>query len=135
MVVVHLLSHPSAVIPTRLAVADNRGVDVEKDTVEGDDDVDELLPADLRKFRELRPDRDEKPKGQAVCSVEDLNFEHIPELYREKARSILRKHSEMWDGGIGNIETAEHAIGLLPEANSVSNYLLKLSICKNQFTR
>ncbi len=135
MVAAHLLPHPFAAILTRLAVADVFGADVEEGNLEGYDDVDELLSADLRKFRELRPDRDGKPKGQAVSSVEDLNFEHIPELYREKARSILRKHSEMWDGGIGNIETAEHAIGLLPEANSVSNYLLKLSICKNQFTR
>ncbi len=38
---------------------------------------------------------------------------------------MLRKHSKIWDGRIGNIETTEQTIELLPEANPVHQQIYR----------
>ena len=55
---------------------------------------------------------DGKPTGETL--VDELDLSYFPEKLHEEARAILRKHSHMWDGQLGQINTTEHRLELEP---------------------
>jgi len=54
------------------------------------------------------------PTGEDTSSsddpVEDVDLSEAPEHLHKKIREMLRAHSAMWDGTVGNVHATENAI-------------------------
>ena len=48
-----------------------------------------------------------------------LNLLHVPEEYRKRIWTMLRKNERMWSGHLGEISTTEHKIELIPGSSPV----------------
>eukprot|EP00171_Calliarthron_tuberculosum_P016439 IDg16439t1 len=52
-------------------------------------DEEDLLAAESRKFKELRPPAKEKVRKEDISSVDDIDSNYVSDEYREELRAIL----------------------------------------------
>ena len=104
-----LLPHPTFVIPTPVKFAEVLGL------VNSDSENAKPEPAD----NTVSSDKQDlvKPEVAAAssptkASVDDMDLSHVDEQYRNRLREMLRRHSAMWDGSLGEINSTEHCIEL-----------------------
>ena len=110
-VVGQLLPHPTAVIPSKVNIADVLGIcgDIEVDKFESKQDT---VPS----FRDKG-----RPQTETVtpASANDLDLDYLEPRYRTRLREMLRKYSSMWSGHLGEISTNQHHIDVPPGTRPV----------------
>lgn len=99
-----LLPHPTAVIPSQVHLADVLGVT--------ESDATELVTAPP-----IIPRTGQEPRKEyKPFTVDDLNLDHLPKGHQARVRAMLNRYAHMWDGSLGEINTTEHYIDLVPDA-------------------
>ena len=55
-------------------------------------------------------------------SLEELSLSHLPDDLKTKVLSVLKKHSSMWSGHLGEIKAPPYRIDLKPESKPVHSH-------------
>ncbi|MGH0053304.1 MAG: reverse transcriptase/ribonuclease H family protein, partial [Sphaerochaetaceae bacterium] len=132
MIIATACPHPITVIPSTVQLADILGVSTtdEKDTETYEAishskkvciDSGELYSVTLsrvsqekqNKMGELMQNTLDKDVIEAP-TIDDARLEHLSEEHRDRVREILNKFPSMWNGTLGEINTIEHNIDLIP---------------------
>ena len=100
-----LLPHPTAVIASKVSIADMLGLTEE----EGE---------------ELQQEIESAPGGDNHSSkgtnVDETDLTHVEGRYLPRIRALLRKYSSMWSGELGEIKVTEHHIDVLPGTRPIA---------------
>jgi len=88
--------------------------------IEDDVDLPNLMEVDDDESDDDEGDteRDETPEGKSLTTTweAELQLDHLDIDDRVKVLQLLRPHSAMWNGSLGEISVTEHRIDLTPEA-------------------
>ena len=108
-----LLPHPTAIIPTRVSIADV--LNIEDTEPQGYSDIPIQSLNDLEE-----PSEAEKLKA-AEKLVEDLDLSHLASSLRKRVKNMLKRFAPMWSGKLGEINSTPHYIDLLPGSRPIAS--------------
>ena len=114
-VVATLLPHPTAIIPTEVTLAEVLGIEEPEGDKEPTGVSSNTVAADGTRTQqgELEPET-------AINQVQELDLSHLAPEYRERVRGMLKEFAPMWAGDLGQINTTEHHIDLVPGSRPVA---------------
>ena len=113
-----VLPHPLSVISTKITMAEVVGL------IEGEDRPGQPSYEHDKVISAVPPHQGKGDPSDApqASSLDDIDLSHVDEKHRPRLLTMLQKYAKMWDGSLGEINTTEHHIELVPDARPIASH-------------